>query len=119
MRLPPGKTKRGTTTASVSLIPPRWRLNIEIELKGRPLEILEFEFTSAVPNWSNKRNRDCPRSKWLLEHADGAKRGHQEAARSGPERAGGMCYCYRPSGFLERKQRQHLARRATNSANDS
>src|SRR5216684_3600056 len=24
----------------------------------------------------------------------------------GPERAGGMCYCYRPSGFLERKQRQ-------------
>src|SRR6267143_741274 len=34
------------------------------------------------------------------------RRGETRAWGGGPGRAGGMCYCYRPSGFLERKQRQ-------------
>src|SRR5882762_7305259 len=43
-----------------------------------------------------------------------------ERVGRGPERAGGMCYCYRPSGFLPAKaEASTLARRATNSANDS
>ena len=104
MQLPPGKTKRGTTTASVSLIPPRWRFNIELELKGHPLEILELKFTSAVRNWSNKRNRACPRSKWLFEHADGAKRGCEEAARSEPE---GCAIVIDPADFLSESRGKH------------
>src|SRR6266446_9164087 len=30
----------------------------------------------------------------------------KRARRGSPERAGGICYCYSTSGFLERKQRQ-------------
>jgi hypothetical protein len=75
-----------------------------IELKGRPLEILEFEFTSAVANWRNKRNRDCPRSKWLLEHVDGAERGREEAARSGPE---GCAIVIDPADFLSESRGKH------------
>ena len=75
-----------------------------IELKGRPLDILEFEFTSAVANWSNKRNRDCPRSKWLLKRVDGAKRGRGEAGRSGPE---GCAIVIDLADFLNESRGQH------------
>ena len=63
---------------------PRMETQYRIKLKGRPLEIPEFEFTSPVAIWSNKRNGDCPRSKWRLEHADRAKRGRGEVARGAP-----------------------------------
>jgi hypothetical protein len=102
MRLP--QTKRGTTTASVSSITPTMEIQYRIELKGRPLEILELKSTSAVRNWSNKRNRACPRSKWLLEHADGAKRGRREAARSGPE---GCAIVIDPADFLSESRGKH------------